>query len=138
MGVERGVVNGLLPHKIAENVASHEAHHRRQHEAHRETHQRDLETQQRDLPDDETVEPQQGPRRQVGDDGAGAGAGVEQRRDYGEVHEGTARGEGSCRGCFGLLTLGAHAQRGLQYLVCVCVCYPTSHFSRDYSCHKRY
>ena len=41
-----------------------------------------------------------------------------------------------------LLTLGAHAQRGLQYLVCVsvcvCVCYSTSHFSRDYSCHKRY
>ena len=29
------------------------------------------------------------------------------------------------------LTLGAHAQRGLQYLVCVCVCvcYSTSHFS---------
>ena len=42
------------------------------------------------------------------------------------------------------LTLGAHAQRGLRYLVCVsvcvsvCVCYSTSHFSRDYSCHKRY
>ena len=32
-----------------------------------------------------------------------------------------------------LLTLGAHAQRGLQYLVCVCVClcvcYSTSHFN---------
>ena len=41
---------------------------------------------------------------------------------------------------FLLLTLGAHAQRGLQYLVCVCVCvcYSTSHFSRVYSCHKRY
>ena len=40
------------------------------------------------------------------------------------------------------LTLGAHAQRGLQYLVCVsvcvCVCYTTSHFSQDYSCHKQY
>ena len=39
-----------------------------------------------------------------------------------------------------LLTLGAHAQRGLQYLVCVSVCvcvsYSTSHFSCDYSCHK--
>ena len=45
-----------------------------------------------------------------------------------------------------LLTLGAHAQRGLRYLVCVCVCvsvcvcvcYSTSHFSHDYLCHKRY
>ena len=37
----------------------------------------------------------------------------------------------------------AHAQRGLQYLVCVSVClcvcrYSTSYFSRDYLCHKRY
>ena len=32
------------------------------------------------------------------------------------------------------LTLGAHAQRWLRYLVCVSVC----HFIRDYSCHKRY
>ena len=32
-----------------------------------------------------------------------------------------------------LLTLGAHAQRGLQYLVClsVCVCFPYSGSTRD-------
>ena len=35
------------------------------------------------------------------------------------------------------LTLGTHAQRGLQYLVCVSV-NSTSHFSLVYSCHKRY
>ena len=27
---------------------------------------------------------------------------------------------------------------GLCVCVCVCVCYSTSHFSRDYSCHKWY
>ena len=40
-----------------------------------------------------------------------------------------------------LLTLGAHAQRGLQYLVCVsvrvCVCYSTSHFLKNLRCEAR-
>ena len=41
-----------------------------------------------------------------------------------------------------LLTLGTHAQGGLQCFVCVsvclCVCYSTSQFSHDYSWNKRY
>ena len=43
-----------------------------------------------------------------------------------------------------LLTLGAHAQRGLPVClcvcvcVCVCVCYSQSHLSNVRSSHKRY
>ena len=33
------------------------------------------------------------------------------------------------RGVIALLTLGAHEQRGLQYLVCVCVCLSVNHIS---------
>ena len=34
------------------------------------------------------------------------------------------------------LTLGAHAHEGFTVLG-LCVCYSTSHFTGDYSCHKR-